>query len=55
MTDLNVASTETTHGNSAATLINQELQIEQGTASPGEPGEDGIPSALLLVCVTVSE
>ena len=38
-----------TNSDTAATFVDQKLQIEEGAAAPGEPGEHRIPTGLLLV------
>lgn len=39
-----------TNSNTAATLVNQKLQVQQGAASPRKPGKHVLPAGLLLVC-----
>ena len=43
-------SVEAKGGNAAATVVDKELQIQQGTAASWEAGQDGVPTGLLLVC-----
>jgi len=38
-----------THSDTATPLIDKELEIEQGTATPGESGKNVLPTSLLLV------
>jgi hypothetical protein len=43
-----------TNSNTTAILVDQEFQVQQGTAAPGKSSQNVLPTSLLLVYIPTS-